>query len=113
MENFKECFQDDLENAFFDVDEFASIHIIDGEKCSAVLIETSLLESKMPYGSRRMNPKETAINKVTHILFVRESELKRKITSNSLIVLDGKKLFVQSVKKTAGVCKLELGINAV
>lgn len=115
MENFKECFQDDLENAFFDLDEFASIHTIDGVECPVVLTDTRVLDGKMSYGMMKenLNPKETAIVKATHILFVRESNLKRKITPNAMIQLDGKKLFVQSVQKNEGVYKLMLGIHQV
>lgn len=115
MENFKDCYQDDLENAFFDLDEFASIHTIDGKECSVVLMETSTLDGKMSYGLMKetLNPKESAINKVTHILFVREGDLRQKVTSNALMVLDNRKLFVQSVQKTEGVYKIALGIHQV
>ncbi|MGN0338654.1 MAG: hypothetical protein ACI4EE_14265 [Lachnospiraceae bacterium] len=115
MENFKDCYQDDLENAFFDLDEFASTHTIDGKECAVLLMDTSVADGKMSYGLMKatLNPKESAINKVTHILFVREGDMRQKVTVNSLITLDNRKLFVQSVQKTEGVYKIALGIHQV
>lgn len=115
MENFKDCFQDDLANAFFDEDEFGSVHTIDGKECTVVLMQTSLLDGKMSYGLMKetLNPKESAINKVSYVLFIRESDMRQKVTSNSLINMDGKKLFVQSVNKVEGVYKITLGIHQV
>jgi hypothetical protein len=115
LDNFRECFADDMEQAYFDLDEFASVHNVDGKDCSVVLTEYSTADAKMSYGLMKatLNPKETAINKTTHLLYIRESDLDRKVTVNAMITLDGKKLFVQSVQNTEGVLRLEVGTHAV
>lgn len=115
MNNFKEAYQDDLNNAFFDEEEFASKHTIDGEECTIVLIDMSSTDAKTYYGRTKsnLNPKETAINRISHIIYIRDTELKRKVTINAMITLDGKNYFVQGVKYTDGVYWLAIGIHAV
>lgn len=115
MNNFKEAYTDDLEAAFFDEDEFASKHTIDGEECTIVLIDITSVDARMSYRSEKTSliSKETAINKISYILYIRDTELKRKITSNALINLDGKKYFVQDVKHTEGMYRLAIGTHAV
>lgn len=113
MNNFKEAYQDDLDNAFFDEEEFAEKHLIDGEECTVVL--TDMSSGAASYGQRKyaLNPKETAINKVSYIIYIRDTELKRKITTGAKIDLDGKKYFVQDVKHSEGMYILAIGIHAV
>lgn len=115
MNNFKEAYEDDLEAAFFDEEEFASKHTIDGEECTIVLIDITSVDARLLNRSMKTSliPKETAINKTSYILYIRDTELKRKITSNALINLDGKKYFVQDVKHTDGVYRLAIGIHGV
>lgn len=115
MDNFKEAYADDLENVFFDVEEFASKHTIDGEECTVVLTDVTSVDAKAY--NRTMHTttssKERAVSRISHILYIRDTELKRKITSNSLINLDGKKYFVQDMTHTEGVYKLAIGIHGV
>jgi hypothetical protein len=72
-------------------------------------------DAKMSYGLMKstLNPKETAINKTTHLLYIRKSDLKRKVTANSLMTLDGKKYFVQKAERVQGLYRIELGIHEV
>lgn len=107
--NFKEAYQDDLNNAFFDEEEFASKHMIDGKECTIVLFEVTSLEA----AKSTINPKETAINKISYIIHVKDTELRKKITTNALINLDGKKYFVQSVKHIDGVYVIAIGTHTV
>lgn len=115
MNNFKEAYADDLKAAFFDEEEFASVHTIDGEACTIILTDVTSVDAKTYYGSKKsaLNPKETAINRISHILYIRDTELKRKFTSNALINLDGKRYFVQDVKHMEGMYRLAIGIHAV
>lgn len=109
--NFREAYQDDLDGAFFDEEEFASRHTIDGEELTIVLVETTSADAKALKSA--LNPKETAINKISHIAYIRDSDIKRKLTTNAVIALDGKKYFIQDVKHNEGVYRLALGIHAV
>lgn len=115
MENFRDCFQDDIENAFFDLNDFASNHRIDGKECTVILIENTNMPGKMSYGLMKstLNPKESAIDQISHTLYIRQTDLRKKVSSNSMIELDGKKMFVRSVQNTEGVYKIEIGIHAV
>ena len=115
MKNFKDCYMDDVENAFFDEDEFAERHTIDGKECSVILTDVSVQNAKMSYGLMKstLNPKENAIGKHKYLLCVKEQDLRKKLTVNATIVLDGKKLFVQNVSKNDGIYRLELGTYAV
>lgn len=117
MDNFKEAYQDDLANAFFDEEEFASRHTIDGVECTVILTEctnSTLPSSRLRYA---LNPKETAIDKVSHILYIQDTEAERlkrtKFTGNARIDLDGKKYFVQDVRHADGMYRLAIGIHSV
>lgn len=112
--NFKEAYLEDLGNAFFDLEEFASKHMIDGEEYTVVLTDMSGEEARALYGnSSVLNPKETAIMKTSYVIYIRDTELKRKFSVNSMINLDGRKYFVQSVAHTEGVCRLAIGGHSV
>lgn len=112
--NFKEAYQEDLENAFFDQDEFASTHTIDGEEHSIVLVDMKSADAKGAYGRKSsLNPKETAINKVSYTVYIKEKDVKRKFTSNAMINLDGKNYYIHDVGRTEGVYRLDIGIHAV
>lgn len=110
--NFKDVYREDLENAFFDEDEFAEKHMIDGKEYTIVLTEVKA-EDAREHVKKSVNPKETAINKVKFVLYIREKDVERKITVNSMINLDGKKYFVLDVIKMRGVYKVSIGIHAV
>ncbi len=117
MDSFKEAYQDDLANAFFDEDEFASRHTIDGVECTVILTDCTnspLSPSRSKYA---LNPKETAIDKVSHIVYIRDTEAERlkrtKFTGNARIDLDGRKYFVQDVKHADGMYRLAIGGHAV
>lgn len=108
--NFREALEDDLENAFFDEDEFASRHVIDGEECTIVMTEITSAEAKT---RKSLNPKESAINDIRYVLYIREKDMKRKLTVNAMISLDGKKYFVRDVKHHEGMYEVAIGIHAV
>lgn len=113
--NFKEAYQDDLANVFFDEEEFASKHNIDGVEYTIILTEMENEGARKYYTRSRstFNQKETAINLVKYIVYIRECDVKRKFTTNALINLDGKKCFIQDVRLQEGIYILTLGVHAV
>lgn len=111
--NFKEAYLEDLDEVFFDLEEFASEHTIDGKSMVVVLVDTTLENARTTHGKSTLNPKETAINKSGIVLFIKEKDVARKFTANSMINLDGKKLFVYDVKHFDGVYKLTVGTHMV
>ncbi|MCM1058320.1 MAG: hypothetical protein NC517_12045 [Firmicutes bacterium] len=111
MNSFKEAHLDDLDNVFFDEEELAERHRIDGKECMAIL--TDMTRSSSRNQRSALNPKETAINRSSYLFYIRDTELERKFTVNAMIELDGKKYFVQDVKHTNGVYRLAIGIHGV
>lgn len=112
--NFKEAYLEDLEEIFFDTEEFASKHVIDGKTMTVVLTDVTL-ESAKTNAERKsaLNPKEGAVNKSGIVLYIQEKDVERKFTANSMINLDGKKLFIYDVKHFDGVYKLTVGTYRV
>lgn len=106
--NFKDAFKDDLEEAFFDLDEFAEEHTIDGVKMTVIKQEVSLKDAgNVLKGS--FNPRENTQNDAGFSLYIREKDAKRKFTANSIITVDGERMFVRSVKKTPGMIQITVG----
>jgi hypothetical protein len=115
MMDFKEAFADDLKNAYFDTGEFASTHTIDGAECTVVMTEVRADDAKAVNNVMRTTliPKDTSINRVTHMLYARDTELRHKITVGSMINLDGRRCFVFAVSHTDGVYTIAVGTNTV
>ncbi len=113
--NFREAYQDDLRNAFFDEDEFAGKHTIDGKECTVILTEVKSEGARKYYGRSQstFNQKEMAVNRVIYVVYVRKEDIQRKLTTNAMINLDGKKYFIQDVKLHEGVYTLAIGIHTV
>lgn len=113
--DFREAYQDDLTEAFFDEDVFASRHTIDGKECTIVLTEAKSEGARRYYGRSRstFNPKETSVNKASYIIYVREKDIKRKLTTNAMINLDGSQYFIIDVGWHEGVYTLVVGIHTV
>ena len=90
--DFKEAYQGDIDQAFFDMEECASAHVIDGKECEVVLTNLSKTDAKTSYGLMKatLNPKETAINKLSYTLYIRDKDMRKKVTTNAVINLDGK-----------------------
>ena len=72
---FKESLQDDLDNVFFDSEELAAEHIIDGEK-AIVVMQDFVYASARTQGQQGsiINKKESATNKGSFLLYIREND---------------------------------------
>lgn len=108
---FKEGFADDLQNVFFDLDEFASEHVIDGKTYTCVITRLDQAEAKMSYGLMHstLNPKEHEINKATHVIYLRTADISRKLSTRANIRLDGKNMFIWDIDKVEGVTIVYVG----
>ncbi len=113
--SFKDMYLEDLETTFFDLEEFASEHMIDGKTMTVVLIESNAEEGSVEIGARRsnINPKETAVNKRSMTLYIQEKDAIRRFSVNARIRLDEKNLFVQKVSHYDGIYKLVVGTYSV
>ena len=113
--SFKDDMMDDLDKVFFDNDEFAEVHKIDGRELLVVLTDVTDQDVRSTYGLMKatLNPKETAIGKHLYHLFIRDRDTNRKYTNNSQILLDGQIMFIQSAKHAGGVWQLVIGKSTV
>lgn len=113
--SFKDDMMDDLDTVFFDSEELAEIHNIDGRDLLVVLTDATEADAQMSYGLMKatLNPKEKAISKHSYHLFIRDKDSKRKYTTNAVILVDGQKMFVQKVKRAGGVWQLVVGKDTV
>lgn len=107
---FQEMLQTDLDGVFFNADEFASEHQIDGKTLTVILQEESYSGAKTRYGKSggNINPKESAINRNALLLRIRESDVQRKFTAGAMVDVDGKKMFIADVKHLGGVYTLTI-----
>ena len=106
--NFKEAFESDLDEAFFDLDEFAEEIKIDGKKTVAIKQEVNLKDAgNVLKGS--FNPRENTQNSTDFTLYIKEKDAKRRFTANALINIDGEPMFVRSVKKLRGMIQITIG----
>ena len=113
--NFHDAYQDDLKTAFFDPDDFASEHVIDGKKVCVVLKKTTLKNARKTRDGTRanLNPKENDINKSTTVIYIKECDVDRKLTANAVINLDGENMWINDVECMEGMYRLLIGKNRV
>lgn len=97
--NFREAYLDDLDQAFFDLDEFASVHVIDGAQRTVILVGGEVKDSD----GGALNPKEHAINRDSVIMHIRESDVWRKFSVNATLDMDGETMWIRSVRRIVGV----------
>ena len=112
---FKDDLMDDLDVTFFCEDEFAEEHMIDGRKVIVVLTDATESDQKSTYGLMKatLNPAETSIGKHLYHLFIRDKDTTRKYTTNSVILVDGQRMYVQSAKHAGGAWQLVIGKSTV
>ena len=113
---FKEAYADDLNTTFFDMDEFATEHTIDGYKYQVVVTRNDTEQAKMSsYNTERPTPtrREQDIARYTQKVYIRDTDLKRKITPHSTIKFDGQNYFVDDVDHVEGVYVLYLVRNGM
>jgi len=103
---FKEDFKEDIDEVFFDEDFFGSRHIFEGEEIIAV-VDSEGLEEMEKKQDKTANYKDE-LHKKPVLLFVRESDMKRKLTVNSIVGYDGEMYKVAMLSKQEGVWKMLL-----
>lgn len=112
---FKDSVLEDLDETFFNLEEFAEKHNVDGKDIDIVITDVQFANAKTTHGSSRsnLNPKESAINLNKHLLFIRDKDAREKYTVNAMLRLDGQTMFIQTVKHTKGVWQLAVGRTQV
>ncbi len=103
--SFSEDIFDDIDELFFDQDFFGTLHNFDGEDV-VVIVDDDYLEQQ--------NKKwKDEVDKNSVLLFVKESDMKRKLSVNSAVLFDRKDYFVHVISKQNGVWKILLGRSQV
>lgn len=102
---FLEDVQEDIDEIFFDEDFFGSLHNFDGREIPVILDAEGLEEMRKKW--------KDEVNKASVLLYVRESDMERKLTYNSSVEFDNKVFFVNTISKMDGVWKILLGRNQV
>ena len=114
---FREAARDDLTaiGGLFDLEEFASEHIIDGKTVNCVIQYVSIKEASVSYGLMKatLNPKEKAVYRSDYVIHIKEEDIRPKVTPNSLINVDGKRMFIHEVRKYEGYFRIRVGETAV
>ncbi len=103
---FKEDLEEDIDEVFFDEDVFGSRHIFEGEEIT-VVVDNEGLENMEKRQDKKVNYKDE-IHKKPVLLFVRESDMKRKLTVNSIVEYDKEIYNVVMISKYEGVWKMLL-----
>ena len=102
--NFKEAYLDDLDETFFNPDEFASEHVIDGRSRTVILINRDAREA----GRSAINPKEHSINRNIITMHIKESDVWRKLSAGATINLDGETMWISRVQHITGMVRLQM-----
>ncbi len=103
---FKEDIAEDINGVFFDEDYFGSRHVFDGKEIT-VIIDSEGLEEMEKRLVRTANYKNE-IHKKPVLLFVREADMERKLTVNTVVEFDGEIYSVAFISKSYGIWKVLL-----
>lgn len=107
--NFRDAFKEDLDEAFFCSDEFATEHKIDGKPVTVVVAGIDREDGKSTRRQNTMNPREKYISAEAITVYIREKDARERYSANATINFDGENMFVISATKTEGMYKLVIG----
>ena len=100
--SLKDEILNDIDNVFFILEDFGEEHIIDGKTVICVFDDEAL---KMRSGSN-----ELSVSESTLLLFVKESDLPRKVVGDDLLI-DGRIYVVDDWKVNLGIAEVALHQN--
>lgn len=103
---FKESVQRDIDEVFFNVDEFSDLHTIDGVQMPAMIDDMENIERE-----KRMKSKMDGIYARQVLLYVKASAFGGLPSQGRLMTLDGRKYTVVDATDEGGVYTLTLEAN--
>ena len=103
MLTFKDCAAADIDAVFFNTDEFADEHTVNGKKLLAVLDENTLIDRSAHWEGGAKQSFDQGLYRADATLFVKCKELGGRPKVSSPMLVDGKKYLVDSVDEDAGV----------
>lgn len=108
MKGFKDYVQSDVSSVFFNQQEFADTHNIDGKDIPVVIDADTSKEENVNGGS--MYATHSGVMLSEFAIFVRTADIEKPVISQH-IFLDNARYIVTDVQETAGVYQITLGAN--
>lgn len=100
---FKDDLKNDLNEVFFNPEEYCEPHIINGKKIKCIFDDNKLREKQ---GGAALAIAESSV-----MLFVQTSEIGAKQPAGSPLIIDGKTYFVDEWDEDAGMSTVTLHQN--
>ncbi|MDA3731665.1 hypothetical protein PBV87_09270 [Niameybacter massiliensis] len=101
--NLKKIIEEDLQNVFFNTNEFAEIHVLDDKEVPIIIDEDEIQK-------RRIQAAEgTYVGE--KLVLIQSKYFKRKPVEGRSLRLDHKEYFIVSCKETDGIFEITLGVN--
>lgn len=107
MSAFKDAVKADLKGVFINLDEFADVHLINGEKVEAV-IDRDVLKER-PNLTTSTEAKAIFAEEI-HI-YVAYDDLPKKPVKGQILDLDGTIYLVQEVHENMGILEITIAAN--
>lgn len=109
--NLREIIQDDLEDVFFDMEEFAERHTVNGKEMRIIFDENELLERKK---EGRAGSHFDGAYLATAMLYVKAEEYGPRPKVGSVLVIDEKKVYrIAAAIDEGGVYSIALEANKI
>ena len=102
--SLKNILQEDLDAVFFDLDEFAEIHTVNGKEMHIIIDGNELGERKASDGKHF-----DGVHSSTVLMYVKAEEYGARPKVGSMIVLDEKHYKVTDVVDEGGVYSITMG----
>lgn len=93
--SMKEMFEDDLENVFFDEDEFAEECSWDKEQIRAIIDDDDLI--------KKYSSEFEALSRGSHMIYAVQSQFKRQPQINEVHVFNNNQYTIDEIKREAGM----------
>lgn len=109
--DLREIMRDDLDDVFFDMEEFAERHTVNGKEMSVIFDENELLERKK---EGRAGSHFDGAYLATAMLYVKAEEYGPRPKVGSVLVIDEKKVYrVAEAVDECGVYSIALEANKI
>jgi hypothetical protein len=101
--NFRELLEDDLNAVFFNEDEFAEPHTIDGVVINCMIDNDHLM--------KRSKKEYDGISVGELLIFVKKSDINKKFKQGMPIVFDGRPMSIFDIREDMGIYEIILSQN--
>lgn len=101
--SFKDDVKSDIHNAFLDIDEMASVHVVNG-KSMAISID----EAELARRTAKRSPYEEGVSLKKMLFFVAVSDFGAMPKVNSTLVIDGSHFLIADVRTDNGIYEITI-----